>query len=823
MMSKNNRPRSWKEMRDRRANQNSFVGREAQLKAFQGILNTPYDQRNKVISNISGQGGIGKTTLLKQFREISEASNCVTAYVDEGSQSNPVDNVPEVLYRLSLEFAKKGHKFEKFQERYKVYRQKQQELEADPDAPQGFASGVGRVLIKAGLGAAKSIPGSSTVLNLIEPDALANKSAEWLEFITRKLTNKDEVQLIREPLEILTPLFLEELNRIPENQTVVFLLDTYEQTGLFLDDWLRSLLDGRYGELRPNFLMVIAGRDFLNRNLWADLESWIARSELEPFTPGQARQYLTERGITNEAVIDEIWRLSSGGLPLLIGMMAQVVPTSVDLVTDVCEDAVERFLKWEEDKTKRQLSLNAALPRILNRDILALFVDEAAVNDLFEWLKGRSFVVEHTEGWQYHNIVREQMLRYQLRISPKEWEKQHTQLAEYYDVQRKALGLTDALQQKNRTWQKYTLEWLYHSLCASSSQQIAIALNGWLMALDIQKFAGEWAETMKMAGAAINSEGIKLWSDKFLNALQNLEQNKCDDMLEVLSDLLREPCLEDKCRANALVGLAMFPFQCLISEDNNSQFKWKIEDIPDLNRVIEVLNQAITLAPDIEEYLVFRGIIYLLKGCIDEANLDFNRVLQLDKIDNELKEQIKAITIDIDFQYIENLKQIFPNQDLKQVNLFEITQKLEEEHQRKEQEIYILEQEVHKKNREIQRLEEKSVRRKELAKKIRKLMSETHEQRQESHYLSEENVNFTEECEKVRDFIHKSKAEIKKLVEEIQIKKKDFVVNKEDIYKLQEKLKITSDECQKVAKEFQRLIEEDQEREQKIQELWVNS
>lgn len=45
-------------MRDHRASQNSFIGREAQLKQFRDVLDRPYEHRDQVIFNISGQGGI---------------------------------------------------------------------------------------------------------------------------------------------------------------------------------------------------------------------------------------------------------------------------------------------------------------------------------------------------------------------------------------------------------------------------------------------------------------------------------------------------------------------------------------------------------------------------------------------------------------------------------------------------------------------------------------------------------------------------------------------------------------------------------------------
>lgn len=509
-MSPNHRHPTFRQRRDR-PSQTSFIGRDAQLQAFRSALNTPCAERNEFIFNLSGQGGIGKTTLLKQFRKIAEAAKQAVAYVNEGAESNRVDNVPEALDRLAADLETQGHTFAAFRERYKVYRQKRQELETDPDAPQGFVAGLGRVVAKAGLGAAKSIPGSGAVLDFVDTNAMADKTGEFAAFVARKLTNKDEVQLVNEPIEVLTPLFLADLNRLAEKQTVVLLLDTYEQTGTFLDDWVRSLLDERYGALSSNFLLAIAGRDPLNRNDWDALEEWLLRSELEPFTKDEARQYLTSKGITHEGVMQEIWGLSSNGLPLLIGMMAQAAPAHPDAITDYCEDAVERFLKWETDPAKRQMAMDAALPRVLNRDVLALLVAEADVKALFEWLKSRSFVIEHPEGWQYHSVVREQMLRYQRKVSPKGWADLHGKLATYYDQLRQRSGLeTVAAAMTDETWQKYTLEWLYHSLCIAPQAQPGMALNGCLSALKhSQKLAQDWAGVMAIAGQITACTALK--------------------------------------------------------------------------------------------------------------------------------------------------------------------------------------------------------------------------------------------------------------------------------------------------------------------------
>ncbi|MBD2247675.1 hypothetical protein [Nostoc sp. FACHB-888] len=316
-----------------------------------------------------------------------------------------------------------------------------------------------------------------------------------------------------------------------------------------------------------------------------------------------------------------------------------------------------------------QLALNAALPRILNRDILRLLVDESVANDLFEWLKELSFVVKHPEGWQYHNIVRELILRYQRRISPQEWKAQHIQLANYYDKLRKGLELTNTQNLKNETWQKYTLEWLYHNLCIDPSLQMA--LNDWLMALDTSnRYAQGWAEAMNMAGIASGSEDMRSWGQKFQNGLRALEKNLWFEMDEVLSELLRETCLEDNCRAIALSLQGFFPLLCFLSKYDISQVKWDTEEIPDLNKIIENLTHALNLASK-SEYFAFRGFVHLLKANIVEGKADINKFLEVVEPDDILRKQVEDI-LNIDFNNLIYVKNYFRTYALTKRIIYEV-------------------------------------------------------------------------------------------------------------------------------------------------------
>src|SRR5258708_5407876 len=123
--------------------------------------------------------------------------------------------------------------------------------------------------------------------------------------------------------------------------------------------------------------------------------------ELEPFTEQEARAYLAHKGITEESTV-EVGLHLSGRFPLLVATLASESPTNPDPVCDPSGTALERFLKWEEDTKRKQLLIDVALPRYLNRDIIGVIVGDKIANGFFAWLKQKPFLEHRGKGWSYH-------------------------------------------------------------------------------------------------------------------------------------------------------------------------------------------------------------------------------------------------------------------------------------------------------------------------------------------------------------------------------------------------------------------------------------
>ncbi|MCC5662451.1 tetratricopeptide repeat protein [Nostoc sp. CHAB 5784] len=607
-MNPQNKPKSLQDILKQRQ-QSGFVGREDQVNQFrQNLTLPPEDDRRRFLYNVWGQGGVGKSTLLRQFRKIADEAKIISAYIDEAEKT-----IPEVMGRLAEELERQGHKLTQFTERYKVYRQKRQELETDPEAPQGFSAFVGKTVVKTGVRLARQVPVGGAVFDFVDEDALATQAGEWASYVAKKITNKDEVRLVQEPVEILTPLFLQDIFKIAEKIPVVLFFDTYERTGEFLDNWLREILEGRHGEVSLNILIAIAGRHELDKNHWTPYEGLIVRFPLEPFTEEEAQQYLTRKGITDNRIIEVILRLS-GNLPLLVGMLADAHPNDPNQVIEPSSSAVERFLKWVDHPKRRQVALEAAIPRCLNRDVIAKLRGEEEADELFTWLKETSFVNERTDGWAYHDVVKTQMLRHKRLSSPQGWADIHGKLAEYYDSLRNDLQLDEENKQRDPSWQSHTLNVLYHNLCQSPQRNLSVSLNEFLAALkNKRKFAQQYAETMLQAGKDADSAEVQRWGEQLASGLKAYEEKRYEVPAQMLTTFLSDANLEAKWRAVAL------DWRSYIYSQSN-QYSKALED----------LTEAIKLAPEEVEYLTVRGMTYCQMQRYPEALLDFSRVIELD-------------------------------------------------------------------------------------------------------------------------------------------------------------------------------------------------
>ena len=208
-----------------------FIGRANEVHFFVEHILKPEDPSYNIVS-ISGEGGVGKSTLLARF--IDEArlprfrEYCLIAFVNE-QQTTPYTIMEKFATQLG-EADAPLLEFEKALTRYKeAVRKLQLEREAAQDAAvRGTVDLVGTI--------AEGVPVVGGVLH-----KGANIVTELYLQERRERQLLKDAELLEDPISDLTKVFVEELNHLTDKQVilgsnkmkrcqrVILFLDTFEQ------------------------------------------------------------------------------------------------------------------------------------------------------------------------------------------------------------------------------------------------------------------------------------------------------------------------------------------------------------------------------------------------------------------------------------------------------------------------------------------------------------------------------------------------------------------------------------------------------------------
>ncbi len=611
----------------------AFVGRDGQLALFRENHGLPPDRRAYVF-NVHGEGGVGKSTLLERWRQIARELGAAEAMVDEH-----VFGVPEGMSAI-VEQLDTGGATKDFRRRYADFRKSRERLESDPQAPRELWSQVIRTGVKVGLHASKALPGVAPVVDLVDGDTAADAVDRVREFLVGKVRDSREVRLLLSPTRELSPDFVAALSRVAARRPVCLFFDTFEQTGAFLSDWLRDLLLGEYGALSTNVTFVVAGRLPLDPNGWSELLGLVAPVPLNPFTDAEARQLLAAQGVTDPRAVETILALS-GGLPLLIDMLAKSRPADTGEIGDPTDTAVERFLKWEPDETRRRVALAGALPRGLDEDLLRAAAGADSAADLFGWLTGQAFVRLHAGRYRYHSVVRAPMIRWQRQRSPERWRDGHARLASVYRARRDQVSREPAW--TNAAWLNNQIEVIYHELCGPETP-LADALGdaGKAVAAGIA-VARRWSEVILEAGQDSQDQDISTFGEALLRAATPADS----DGTAVLTAVIESGRAGAGGTAAALVERATVHYFADRDEEAIRDCDRAVGLRPDLSRAFATrgaaksylgrresaltdLDEAIRLDDRYAWAIGIRGDTYRLMERHDEALADLDRAVALD-------------------------------------------------------------------------------------------------------------------------------------------------------------------------------------------------
>jgi tetratricopeptide (TPR) repeat protein len=669
------------------ADDEQFVGRERELEQFEQEIGR--QEPRKIIFFVSGQGGVGKSTLLDRYRGIAEGFGFVVATSDEQQR-----DIPSVLGRFAEELADEGFELPRFAERYRTYRQRRSEIEADPDAPQGLAALVGRSLARVGLALSAEVPVLRQGVKAADQDALATQAGEWAAYLAKKVTNKDEVALLRDPGPILTSLFFDDLNEIAQEQLVLLAFDNYEVTRGFLDEWILRLR-----EHRPslNIRFVIGSRTPPGTS-WDRLRNVVLHTPLNVFTEEEAEAFLDKHEIYDSHRRQEILHFS-GRLPVLMTWLA--APEGEESGGEVATaDIVDRFLRWVADPSQRQVALLAAIPRYYNLDTLTALLNQlepGAIEAAFEWLREQPFVRQREHGWQYHDVVRRHLLSYERQKSEENYRNLHTYLAEHYDVRRGELNLSYTEHWTNERWRRWTQEHIYHHLLAAPDSNWANFVDHFVIALSYggTELGHEFIEIIWLDPCLEELDtGQRRDVELFASQLEFIEQeDTLESAIEMIERLNHVPSLSAQSQVyvkvlrafvrvrQGQIDLAIMDLtdaiQAGLDEVSAALFAVRARLFNRLQKLDEALQDfslAIELDSDDTSLFIHRGNTYMTLKRYEEALADFNRAIglepddasalsrraqayrRLERHDEALKDLNRAIELEPDFAWAITLR-----------------------------------------------------------------------------------------------------------------------------------------------------------------------
>lgn len=189
----------------------------------------------------------------------------------------------------------------------------------------------------------------------------------------------------------------------------VLMIDTCENLAP-LDAWFR---DAFLPSLPEQVLVVMAGRQPLEA-AWRSDPGWQTLVRVLPLRnlhPEESRIFLTERGVPADELTPVL--NFTHGHPLALALVADVFQQrpgqnfQPEASPDVVKTLLERFVQKVPSPAHRAALEACSLVRVLTESLLATMLGVPDAHELFEWLRGLSFIEAGPFGLFPHDLARE--------------------------------------------------------------------------------------------------------------------------------------------------------------------------------------------------------------------------------------------------------------------------------------------------------------------------------------------------------------------------------------------------------------------------------
>jgi hypothetical protein len=214
----------------------------------------------------------------------------------------------------------------------------------------------------------------------------------------------------------------------------VIMIDTYEKL-VSLDEWLREVF---LPEIPEAVLVVLAGREQPSPAWYSDpgWQALVRTIPLRNLSPQESRTYLIQRQIPPEqhqAILD-----FTHGHPLALSLVADVFAQrpgfsfQPEATPDVIKTLLAQLVQKVPSPAHRGALEACALVNLTTEALLAEMLTTPDPHELFEWLRGLSFIESGPRGLFPHDLARE-TLAADLRWRNPDWYTElHRRARTYY-------------------------------------------------------------------------------------------------------------------------------------------------------------------------------------------------------------------------------------------------------------------------------------------------------------------------------------------------------------------------------------------------------
>lgn len=227
----------------------------------------------------------------------------------------------------------------------------------------------------------------------------------------------------------------------------VLMLDTYELLTP-LDGWLREIF---LPQLPETVLVVLAGRNQPSPGWRADpgWQALLRVLSLRNLSSDESQQYLTLRGVPPEqcrAVLH-----FTHGHPLALSLAAETFAQRADVAfrpdtaPDMIKTLVEQFVQKVPGPAHRAALEACAQVSVLSEALLGEMLRLPDAHELFDWLRGLSFIESGALGLFPHDLAREALVA-DLRWRHPDWYKELHRRARDFYIKRLGTGRHDEQQ-----------------------------------------------------------------------------------------------------------------------------------------------------------------------------------------------------------------------------------------------------------------------------------------------------------------------------------------------------------------------------------------